>query len=146
MCSPSPFGIIGRKFVSNYWKGLTNRDQPDVSRFPNPMAVSGISAFRRSQVKAHLCSQPSGFVEIVHPFHPLFRQQFALLKSRTVLGVECVILKGSPSGTFSVPKNWTSTRVNDHYEDAGVPPTILRLEHLIELARLVDRLSKSGSS
>jgi Family of unknown function (DUF5372) len=103
-------------------------------------------ASRQSQVKAQLCSQPSGFVEIVHPFHPLFRQQFALLKSRTVLGVECVTLKGSLSGTFSVPKNWTSIRVSDHYEDAGVPPTILRLERLIELARLVDQLSKSVSS
>jgi hypothetical protein len=68
-----------------------------------------------------------------------------LLKSRTVLGVECVILKGSPSGTFSVPKDWTSIRVSDHYEDAGVPPTILRLECLVELVGLVGRLSKSAS-
>jgi len=69
-----------------------------------------------------------------------------LLKKRTVLGVECVILKGSLSGTFSVPKDWTSIRAIDHYEDAGVPPTILRLECLIELASLVDKLSKSISS
>jgi hypothetical protein len=68
-----------------------------------------------------------------------------LLKCRTVLGVECVILKGSPSGTFSVPRNWTSIRSSDHYEDAGAPPTILRLESLIALARLVDTLSKSIS-
>jgi hypothetical protein len=68
-----------------------------------------------------------------------------LLKSRTVLGVECVILKGSPSGTFSVPKNWTSIRSIDHYEDAGAPPMILRLESLIELAKLVETLSKSIS-
>ena len=69
-----------------------------------------------------------------------------LLKSRTILGVECVILKGSLSGTFSVRKDWTSIRVCDHYEDAGVPPTILRLEYLVELAGLVGRLSKSVSS
>jgi hypothetical protein len=68
-----------------------------------------------------------------------------LLKSRTVLGVECVILKGSPSGTFSVPKNWTSIQSSDHYEDAGAPPTILRLESLIELAKLIATLSKSIS-
>ena len=102
-------------------------------------------ASRQSQVKAHLCNQPSGFVEIVHPFHPLFRQHFMLLKCRTVLGVECVVLKGSPSGTFSVPKDWTSIRSRDHYEDAGAQPTILQLECLVELSELVNTLAKSIS-
>lgn len=67
------------------------------------------------------------------------------LKSRMVSGVECVILKGSPAGTFSVPRDWTSMRSPDHYEDAGAPPTILRVECLIELARLADTLSESIS-
>ncbi|MEQ9587250.1 MAG: DUF5372 family protein, partial [Parvibaculaceae bacterium] len=99
----------------------------------------------QSQVKAPLCNQLSGLVEIVHPFHPLTKQQFLLLKSRTVSGVECVILKGSSSGTFSVPKDWTSIRSRDCYEDADAPPTVLRLECLIELTELVDTLSKSIS-
>jgi hypothetical protein len=68
-----------------------------------------------------------------------------LLKCRTVLGVECVILKGSSSGTFSVPKDWTSIRSRDHYEDAGAQPTILRLERLVELSGLVNTLAKSIS-
>lgn len=68
-----------------------------------------------------------------------------VLKTRTVFGVECVLLKGSASGTFSVPKDWTSMRCRSHYEDAGAPPTILRLEELIELAKLVKSLSKSIS-
>ncbi|MEZ6126443.1 MAG: DUF5372 family protein [Planctomycetaceae bacterium] len=81
----------------------------------------------------------------MHPFHPLFGQQFLLLKSRMVFGVECVILKGSPSGTFSVPRDWTSIRSGNDYEDADAPPTILRLECLIELTEFVDTLSKSIS-
>ena len=109
------------------------------------MVASDRSAWPRSQVNAHQCSQPSGFVEIVHPFHPLAKQHFPLLKCRTVLGVECVILKGSLSGTFSVPKDWTSLRVSDHYQDAGAPPTILRLECLLELTELVTMLSESIS-
>jgi len=92
-----------------------------------------------------LCSQPSVSLEIVHPFHPLFGQHFLLLKSRMVSGVECVILKGSLSGTFSVPKDWTSIRSSGDYEDANAPPTVLRLECLIELAELVETLSKSIS-
>jgi Family of unknown function (DUF5372) len=99
----------------------------------------------QSQVKAHLCSQPSGLIEIVHPFHPLFGQQFLLLKSRVVSGIECVILKGSASGTFSVPKDWTSIRSGNDYEDANAPPTVLRLECLIELSELVNTLSESIS-
>ena len=109
------------------------------------MAARESSEFRQSQVKAHPYSQPSGFVEIVHPFHPLFRQHFILLKQRTVLGVECVILKGSPSGTFSIPKDWTSIRVPDRYEQAGAQPTILRLECLVELSGIVNMLAKSIS-
>lgn len=99
----------------------------------------------QSQVKAHLSSQPSGFVEIVHPFHPLFRQHFMVLKGRVVSGVECLILKGSESGTFSVPRDWTSTRICDQYDDAGAPPTIFRLERLMELVRLVNAFSESIS-
>jgi hypothetical protein len=97
----------------------------------------------RPQVTAHQLSQPSGWIEITHPFHPLSRQQFPLLKSRTVSGVECVVLKGSPSGTFAVPKDWTSIRSSSHYEDAGVPPSILRLECLVELLTLLDSLFNS---
>lgn len=100
---------------------------------------------QHDQLNAHLCSQPSDSVEITHPFHPLFRQHFKVLKTRTVSGVECVILKGSVSGTFSVPRDWTSSRSINRYEDAGVPPTIFQLERLIELAGLVDALSKSIS-
>ncbi len=69
-----------------------------------------------------------------------------LLKCRTVLGVECVVLKGSVSGSFSVPKDWTSMRSSDRYQDAGVPPTILRLDRLLELVDLVNALSESVSS
>ena len=116
--------------------GCTSRKQTD---------GSGPSGSPRSQVNAHQCSQPSGVVEITHPFHPLAKQRFALLKSRTVAGVECVILKGSLSGTFSVPRDWTSISANDHYQDAGVEPTILRLECLLELTGVVKMLSKSIS-
>ncbi|WP_390620618.1 DUF5372 family protein [Neorhodopirellula pilleata] len=103
------------------------------------------SASRHNQLKAHSCSQPSGNAEITHPFHPLLGKRFPILKTRTVSGVESVILKGSESGTFSVPRQWTSIRSTDCYEDAEVPPTILRLERLIEMAALLKTLGKSVS-
>jgi hypothetical protein len=97
------------------------------------------------EVIAPLCSKPSGFAEITHPFHPLFRQQFFVLKFRTVRGMDCVILKGSSSGTFSVPRDWTSLRRNDRYQDAGAAPRILHLESLLELSKLVTAVLKSIS-
>ena len=99
-----------------------------------------------THLKALLCAQPSGSVGIAHPFHPLFRQQFMLLESRTIRGVECVKLNSSEDGAFWVPIDWTSLRINDHYQDADVPPTILRMECLIELATLVEQLSHSTST
>ena len=111
-------------------------------RYPKETVKRDRWVSRQSQATAHQCNQPSGFVEIVHPFHPLFRQHFMVLKSRTVSGVECVVLKGSESGTFSVPRDWTSIRSSGHYVDAEAPPTILRLECLIELIGLVKSLSR----
>jgi hypothetical protein len=84
-------------------------------------------------------------VEIVHPFHPLARQQFQILKSRTVSGVECLLLKGSESGTFSVPKDWTSLRPRSLYDDDGVAPRRLDWKLLVQLAELVNTIRNAGS-
>jgi hypothetical protein len=75
--------------------------------------------------------------EITHPFHPLFRQHFQVLKARTVHGVECLVLKGSPAGTFSVRKDWTSLRPCDAYQDAQVSPRILDWGSLLQLVEQV---------
>jgi hypothetical protein len=50
---------------------------------------------------------PSGCAEITHPFHPLKGKSFVILKSRSVAGVETLVLQGSSRGTFAVPKEWT---------------------------------------
>ena len=55
--------------------------------------------------------------------------------------MECLVLKGSLSGTFSVPRAWTSHALDDHYSDAGVEPSLLRLEQLLELVRLIKQIT-----
>jgi len=42
-----------------------------------------------------------------HPFHPFRGQQFLILKTRRVSGVDTLILRGSTSGTFGIPRAWT---------------------------------------
>jgi len=72
-------------------------------------------------------------VQIVHPFHPLSGKRFPILKSRRVRGVECLVLKGSESGTFSVPREWTDRAEPDRYLDAALSARILRLEKLLSV-------------
>jgi hypothetical protein len=81
-------------------------------------------------------------VEITHPFHPLRGQQFPVLKSRSVRGVECLILKGSESGTFAVPRAWTDQARPDSYRDAEAAPRLLKLEYLVTIVELTKSLSE----
>ena len=80
------------------------------------------SAYRRPRATAHDPSAPSGSVEIMHPYHPLRGKRFPFLKSRCVRGVDCLILQGSESGTFSVPIDWTDRMRPNAYLDANVAP------------------------
>jgi hypothetical protein len=81
-------------------------------------------------------------VEITHPFHPMRGKQFLVLKSRSVRGVECLVLKGSESGTFAVPRDWTDQARPDAYRDAEVAPRFLKLESLLALVELSHSISR----
>jgi Family of unknown function (DUF5372) len=48
-----------------------------------------------------------GSAEITHPFHPLRGQRFAVLKVRTVSGVETLSLRQAELGSFAVAREWT---------------------------------------
>jgi hypothetical protein len=81
-------------------------------------------------------------VEITHPFHPLCGKRFPILKSRCVREVECLVLKGSESGTFSVPRDWTDQARPDPYLAAKVSPCILKLESLLSVLEVINVLAK----
>jgi hypothetical protein len=48
-----------------------------------------------------------GSAEVVHPFHPLRRQRFAVLKVRRVSGVETLSLHHPDLGSLAMPREWT---------------------------------------
>ncbi len=77
----------------------------------------------------------------MHPFHPLRGNQFVVLKSRVVRGVECLILKGSDSGTFAVPRDWTDWARPDAYRDAEISPRFLKVESLLSIVELLNSIS-----
>jgi hypothetical protein len=80
-------------------------------------------------------------VEIVHPFHPLRGKQFVVLKSRVVRGVECLVLKGSDSGTFAVPRDWTDRARPERYRDAEIAPRFLEIESLLSIVELSNSIT-----
>jgi hypothetical protein len=48
-----------------------------------------------------------GSAEVIHPFHPLRGQQFAVLKVRKVSGVVTLSLRHPELGSFAMPRDWT---------------------------------------
>jgi len=75
-------------------------------------------------------------------YHPLRGKRFPILKSRCVRGVECLVLKGSEAGTFSVPRDWTDRGHPDAYRDANVAPCFLRLETLLQVVEILGEQDK----
>jgi hypothetical protein len=103
------------------------------------MASSGHWEYRQSKRTALHLSTPSGCAEITHPFHPLKGRTFTVLKTRSVAGVETLVLQGSSRGTFAVPRDWTDQAdpCVPHSPDQQLPIFDARLLlALVELIRL----------
>jgi len=69
-------------------------------------------------------------------------EQFPVLKSRCVRGVDCLVLKGSQSGTFAVPRDWTDHARPDAYRDAEIEPRLLKVECLLSIVELSNVISQ----
>src|ERR1700741_4266298 len=93
----------------------------------------------RSTRTAHEPSEPLGWAEIRHPFHPLRGQSFPVLKTRRLAGVDTLVLRGLERGTFSVAREWTDWADPDPYSALGLPPRRCDLDLLLDLANLLEQ-------
>jgi len=84
-----------------------------------------------------------GWAEIRHPFHPLRGQRFEVLKKRRVAGVDTLILRELERGSFSVTREWTDWADPTLSDSLGLPPQRLNVRSLLELATLLEGLTKS---
>jgi len=109
------------------------------------LAVLDPSLWGRSTQTAHEHSEPLGWAEIRHPFHPLRGQSFPVLKTRRLAGVDTLILRGLERGTFSVAREWTDWADPDPYSALGLPPRRWDLDLLLDLANLLEQLSSKSS-
>jgi Family of unknown function (DUF5372) len=88
---------------------------------------------RRRQHSAASSSDPSGFVVVTHPFHPLTGQRLEVLYARRRGAGTVFVCSGGVSGQITLPQAWT---------DRGEPPLGRRLsaEGLAELDTLARSL------
>jgi hypothetical protein len=78
----------------------------------------GRSEFRRRRHSAASFSDPSGFVVVTHPFHPLNGQRLEVLYVKRRGADTVFVCAGGISGQITVPQPWT---------DRGEPPLARRL-------------------
>ncbi|MBE3120253.1 MAG: hypothetical protein IMZ50_16055 [Candidatus Atribacteria bacterium] len=81
-----------------------------------------------------------GWTKITHPFHPLREQRFRILKTRKVAGQDTLILQGTNSGTFAVPREWTDQADPCPYDLREFPAPILSFQCLRELVEIAARI------
>ena len=81
-----------------------------------------------------------GWAEITHPYHPLLGKKFPIVNEKQIGGIETLFLKGTSSGTFPMPKDWTDQVPPPLYEMLNIEPPILKIECLLKLVDIVDNL------
>jgi len=86
-----------------------------------------------------------GWTQITHPFHPFRGQQFLILKTRRVSGIDTLILRGSTSGTFGVPLAWTDRALPSTHTDGPKVACPLDGQGLRQLADLINQLNHDAN-
>jgi hypothetical protein len=80
-------------------------------------------------------------VRITHPFHPFSGRQFACVGERYNRYGMSLLLQIDDESICSVPPQWTDVVAPDPEIVMGGQRALFRVVDLLELARLVDRLS-----
>lgn len=81
-------------------------------------------------------------MRITHPFHPLNGQQLACVGQRYNRYGMRLLLQIDDGSVCSVPPQWTDVAAPDPEIVLGEQRALFRVVDLLELARLVDQLSR----
>lgn len=81
---------------------------------------------------------------VIHPFHPLFGQQFPLLSQRNAWGDPRILFHDPNMGRVrSIPTAWTDLAPPDPFVQLAAGRAVLRLTDLQELVRLLSALQEA---
>jgi uncharacterized protein DUF5372 len=84
-------------------------------------------------------------VRITHPFHPLSGQQLACVGERYNRSGKRLLLRVDDVTVCSVPPLWTDLVAPDPEIVIGERRALFRVADLLELARLVEQLSRRNA-
>ena len=82
-------------------------------------------------------------MRVMHPFHPLFGQQLPCVGERANSQGKRLLLQTEDATVWSVPPQWTDLMSPDPEVVMGNGRSLLRVADLMELAALVERLSRT---
>ncbi|WP_164851142.1 DUF5372 family protein, partial [Sinorhizobium meliloti] len=82
-------------------------------------------------------------VRVTHPFHPLFPMQLPCVGRRCNPHGERLLLQTEDATVWAVPPQWTDLVSPDPEVVMGNGRSLLRVVDLMELAALVERLSRT---
>ncbi|MCL0095929.1 Y4bD/Y4pK family protein [Dehalococcoidia bacterium] len=81
-----------------------------------------------------------GVFRVVHPFHPLYGQEFELITYRNNWGEERVFFHDSGGRLRSMPASWTSVAAPHPFVAMAAGRALFRVEDLLALVALLRRL------
>jgi hypothetical protein len=84
-------------------------------------------------------------VRVTHPFHPLSGQQLRCVGERYNCYGTTLLLETDDGSVYSLPPQWTDLAAPDPELVMGEQRALFRVADLLELARLIDRLSGTSS-
>ena len=79
---------------------------------------------------------------MTHPFHPLHGHKFELIEYRHAWGEERVYFLDSSGQMQRLPAAWTDVAGVDPFVTVAAGRSALRVEDLLQLAYLIERLGK----
>ena len=89
---------------------------------------------------------PHGDIEnrsfrVIHPYHPLFQQEFELVSCRQNWGEDRVWFHDRDGVLRSIPANWTDAAGVDPYVAVAAGRSLFRIPDLLELVQRIQALS-----
>jgi hypothetical protein len=124
-------------------------------RWRQPKLTETLGAARRTGPSPAVCNSPlnadvsagsAHLVRIVHPFHPFSGRQLICVGERDNRSGKRLLLRVDDRTICSVPLQWTDMAAPDPEVLMGQGRALFRVADLVELARLVTRLTSEGRS
>jgi hypothetical protein len=92
------------------------------------------------------CDAAGQTFRVTHPFHPWHARQFELVAYKNAWGEDRVYFYNEHQQLIGLPTSWTDVIAADPFVVVSAGRALFRAEDLLELVRLIGRLSSRGGT